>query len=197
MRRISSLVALSLIAITSTASAQRSSTGSRSEARSDNSNMPVELGFDAALGMELSGPVNKTTAFQAPIQQIRAGFFLSPAMSIEPVFSLTTGSTSGTGPGTGSFTQYGIGAGLLWHLSENRSANQVYVRPFLGVSGASCRGCTSTSAFGFGAGVGVKIPMANRFATRLEANLSRTDGQNGNPAVSSLNLLAGLSVYSH
>lgn len=196
MRRISSLVALSLIAITSTASAQRSG-ASRAEARSDNSNMPVELGFDAALGAELSGPVNKTTVFQAPVQQIRAGFFISPAMSIEPVLSLTTGNVSGGAPNGGSFTQYGIGAGLLWHLSENRAANQVYLRPFLGVSGASCSGCNSTSTFGFGGGVGIKIPMANRFATRLEANLSRADGQNGNPAVTSLNLLAGLSVYSH
>jgi hypothetical protein len=191
MRRISSLVALSLIAFTSTASAQRSS----SVSHSDNSNMPVELGFDAALGAQLSGGANKTTAFQAPIQQIRAGFFMSPVMTIEPVFRLTTGNVSG--PNGGSFTDYGIGAGLLWHLSENRTVNQVYLRPFLGVNGSSCSGCTSTSAFSFGAGVGIKLPMANRFATRLEANLEQTQAHNAVPSRSTLNLLAGLSVYSH
>jgi hypothetical protein len=191
MRRIPSLVALSLIAISSTASAQRSS----SAPRSDNSNMPVELGFDAALGAQLSGGANKTTAFQAPIQQIRAGFFMSPVWSVEPVLSLTTGNVSG--PGGGSFTDYGIGAGLLWHLSENRMANQVYLRPFLGFSGSSCSGCTSTSALSFGGGVGIKMPMANRFATRLEANLAQTQAHNGVPTRSALNIMAGLSVYSH
>jgi hypothetical protein len=188
MRRITSLVALSLIAISSTASAQRSST-----ARSENSNMPVELGFDAGLNSELSG-TNKTTAFQAPLQQIRAGFFMSPTVSIEPTLSLATQSTSGVA--NSSVTAYAIGTGVLWHLSDNRSQNQIYLRPFLGFAGISTSGA-SASAFSFGGGVGYKMPMANRFATRLEANMSRTNAHNGVPAMNQLNLLAGLSVYSH
>jgi hypothetical protein len=190
MRRVLSFAALSLLAFSASASAQRSSTTS-----SSNSDMPVELGFDAGLGRQLSGGVNKVTAFQAPIQQIRAGFFLSPAVSIEPTFSLTTGSVSG--PGGGSFTDYGIGAGMLWHLSQSRSANQMYVRPFLGFSGTSASGAASTSALSFGGGFGVKMPMANRFATRLEANLSQTQAHNGIPTQSALGLLFGLSVYTH
>jgi hypothetical protein len=189
MRRITSLVALSLIAISSTASAQRSS----SAPRSDNSNMPVELGFDAGLNSELSG-TNKTTAFQAPLSQIRAGFYMSPTVSIEPTLSLATQSTSGVA--NSSVTAYAIGTGVLWHLSDNRTANQIYLRPFLGFAGVSTSGA-SASAFSFGGGVGYKMPMANRFATRLEANMSRTNAHNGVPAMNQLNLLAGLSVYSH
>jgi hypothetical protein len=189
MRRISSLVALSLFAFTSTASAQR--TGSAPH--SDNSNMPVELGFDAGINSELSG-TNKTTSFSAPLQQVRAGFFTSPKVEIEPTLALFTSSTSGV-PNS-SVTAYGIGAGLLWHLSENRTVNQMYIRPFLGFGGVSTGGA-STSTFSFGGGFGVKMPMANRFATRLEANMSRTNAHNGQAAMNRLNLLAGLSVYSH
>ena len=189
MRRISSLVALSLIALTSTAGAQRSS----SAPRSDNSNMPVELGLDAGINSELSG-TNKTTAFSAPLQQLRAGFFLSPALSIEPTFSFATSSTSGVA--NSSVTLYTVGAGMLWHLSENRSMKQMYLRPFLGFGGVSTNG-GSSSAFSFGGGFGIKIPMANRFATRLEANIARTNAHDGVPAMNALNILAGLSVYSH
>jgi hypothetical protein len=190
MRRITSFVALSLLAISSTATAQRSSGAARS---SDNGNMPVELGFDAGINSELSG-TNKTTAFQAPLQQIRAGFFMSPTVSIEPTLSLATSSTSGVA--NSSVTAYSIGTGVLWHLSDNRSQNQIYLRPFLGFAGISTSGA-SASAFSFGGGLGYKMPMANRFATRLEANMSRTNAHNGVAAMNQLNLLAGLSVYSH
>lgn len=187
MRRMLSFAVLSIIAISAPAAAQRGTT-------TNNVKPAPELGLDAGLGTQLSGGANRTTAFQAPIQQLRAGFFLSPVLSIEPIVSLTTGSVSG--PGGGSFTDYGIGAGLLWHFSPSRAANQLYVRPFMGVKGASCSGCTSSSAFNFGGGFGIKIPTANRFATRLEANLSQSQG-NGQPSESSLGILFGLSVYTH
>ena len=48
---------------------------------------------------------------------------------------------------------------------------------------------------------GICLPLAaqqaNRFATRLEANLEQTQAHNAVPSRSTLNLLAGLSVYSH
>jgi hypothetical protein len=189
MRRILPFAALSLLALSQTATAQRSTS------TSNNNNPPIELGVDAGFDTQLSGGVNKRTAFQVPIQQLRAGFFLSPEVSIEPMLSLTTGSVSG--PGGGSFTSYGIGTGLLWHFSESRAANQLYVRPFIGFEGASCSGCPSTSAFTFGGGFGVKMPMANRFATRLEANLAQTQAHNNIPTQSELGILFGLSVYTH
>lgn len=187
MRRVLSFAALSLLAMSSTASAQRTAS------HQDNTNPPVELGIDAGLNSELSGTA-KTTSFQAPIQAVRAGWFVSPAMSIEPSLTFATATTSGGG---GSLTGYGLGLGLLYHLSENRSANQWYVRPFLGFTGYSGTGLTSQSAMNFGGGVGIKMPLANRFATRFEANMDRVMSHNGIPAMNSLNVLFGLSVYSH
>jgi hypothetical protein len=186
--RVLSLAALSLLVAASTANAQRSSAP-----RQDSSNPPVELGIDAGINSELSG-TNKTTSFSAPIQQIRAGFFVSPTVSIEPTLAFATSTTKGVANST--VTAYGIGTGLLWHLSDNRSANQIYLRPFLGFAGVTTSGA-SASAFSFGGGVGIKMPMANRFASRLEVNMDRTNAHNGVPAMNSLNLLAGLSVYSH
>jgi hypothetical protein len=186
MRRVLSFAALSLLVAASTATAQRSSGNS-------SASQPIELGIDAGINSELSG-TNKTTSFSAPIQQVRAGFFVSPTVSIEPTLAVATSTTSGVANST--VTAYGISTGLLWHLSDNRSANQIYLRPFLGFAGVSTSGA-SASAFSFGGGVGIKMPMANRFASRLEVNMDRTNAHNGVPAMNSLNLLAGLSVYSH
>ncbi|HEY2065089.1 MAG TPA: hypothetical protein VGG84_03965, partial [Gemmatimonadaceae bacterium] len=75
----------------------------------------------------------KTTTFSLPIQGIRAGFFLSPQISLEPSLRLNTVS----GAGQPSATDYGIGLGLLYHLSTNRAMNQMYIRPFIGFDGFS------------------------------------------------------------
>jgi hypothetical protein len=188
MRRILSLAVLSLVAIGSTASAQRSSRGSTNDG-----NPPVELGVDAGVAIDLSGD-QKTTVFQFPIQRLRAGFFLSPTLSLEPSLGLQSFSVSDGGP---HGTVYDIGAGLLWHFSPDRTMNQLYLRPFIDLVGSSGSGDDSDSAFSFGGGFGVKIPVANRFATRLEGYLSHTGEHDGIDSNNQLGLLFGLSVYTH
>ena len=183
MRRVLSIAALSVLAITSIADAQRTNRGSTTE-----SNPPVELGVDAGLSFTLDNP--KVTVFSVPIQAVRAGFFVSPAVSIEPSLRLNTVSIRGGG----SLTDYGLGLGLLYHFSTSRAENQVYVRPFIGVNGASGGG-QSSSFFNFGGGFGVKVPVGNRFAMRYEANLTHSSGSG--ISQNSIGLLAGLSVYSH
>ena len=182
MRRVLSFAAPSLIAIASTASAQRSTRGSMASA-----NPSPELGIDAGLQFTLDDP--KTTSFQIPIQGIRMGFYVSPAISIEPSLRLNY-----TGFDGGHITSYGLGVGMLYHFSTSRLANQMYVRPFLGLDGISSDN-GSDSAFSFGAGFGVKIPVGNRFASRLEANFSHAS--NNGATQNALGLLAGLSVYTH
>lgn len=183
MRRVLSFAALSLLAIASTASAQRSTRGTMNSV-----NPSPELGVDAGLIFTLDDP--RITTFSVPIQGIRAGFFVSPAISIEPSLRLNHISVSGAGSGT----EYGLGLGLLYHFSTSRAANQMYVRPFIGVDGASGGG-QSNSVFNFGAGFGVKIPVADRFATRLEANLAHSS--DSGVSQNAIGLLAGLSVYTH
>jgi hypothetical protein len=183
MRRVLSIAALSMLAIASTASAQRTTRGSMTSA-----NPSPELGVDAGLMFTLDDP--KVTTFQVPIQGIRMGFYVSPAVSIEPSFRLNTTSFSGAG----SITDYGVGLGLLYHFSTSRMANQMYVRPFIGLDGSSGGG-NSDSIFSFGAGFGVKVPVGSRFASRFEANFSHAS--NDGATQNAIGLLAGLSVYTH
>ncbi len=182
MRRVLSFAALSLIAIASTASAQRTTRGSMTSA-----NPSPELGVDAGVTFYLDDPTS--TSLQIPIQSIRMGFFISPSVSIEPSLSYNYTSFDG-----GHNSNYGLGVGLLYHFSPSRMAKQWYVRPFIGLNGVSNEN-GSDSAFDFGAGFGVKVPVGNRFASRFEANFAHymNDGATQN----AVGLLAGLSVYTH
>jgi hypothetical protein len=177
MRRTLSLAVTSLLAVAFHAGAQRASI-----------NPSPELGVDAGLMFTLDNP--KTTLFSVPIQSIRAGFFLSPAISLEPSLRLNTIS----GGGIPTITDYGIGLGLLYHLSTNRAANQPYIRPFIAFDGQSGGGGPSTSSFTVGGGFGVKMPINPRFATRLEANIGHISSSGTSQNV--IGLLAGLSVYT-
>lgn len=177
MRRIFSLAALALLAVSSTATAQRGGSV----------NPSPELGIDAGLVSSLDDP--KVTVVQVPFQMLRAGFFISPAISIEPSLSLTSISVSGGGSGT----DYALGVGMLYHFSTSRAASQMYVRPFIALDGASGGG-QSSSGFTFGGGFGVKLPINPRFATRFEGNIGhRTES---GVSQNSIGILAGLSVYT-
>ena len=178
MRRVLSLAALSILALSTTASAQRSGSTSTSPS--------PEIGMDAGIGFNMTTP--STTVIQIPVQQIRMGFYISPVMSIEP----TLGLVSFSGSGLPSTTVYSVGAGLLYHFSPNRAANQFYVRPFLGIDGSSGGGGSTVS---FGVGGGIKMPIQDRLSSRFEANFAHAGGQNGGPGSDAIGLLAGLSFY--
>jgi len=75
MRRVLSFAALTLIALASTASAQRTTRSSMASA-----NPSPEIGVDGALIFGLDDP--NTTTLSAPVQRIRVGFFLSPTLSL-------------------------------------------------------------------------------------------------------------------
>jgi Outer membrane protein beta-barrel domain len=173
MRRVLSLAALSILALSASASAQRS--GSMA-------NPSPEIGVDAGITFGLSDP--NVTTIDIPAQHIRMGFFVSPALSIEPMLGLT--SISGGGE---TATIYNIGVGALYHFSASRATNQFYVRPFVNILGFSGGG-TSDSQAAFGVGGGLKIPVRDRIATRFEANFMHTDGSDA------IGLLAGLSFYT-
>lgn len=177
MRRILSLAALTLLIVTSRATAQHASLSPS-----------PELGVDAGLIFTLDAP--KVTTFSLPIQSVRAGFFLSPEISLEP--SLRINSVSGALGG--SATDYAIGVGLLYHLSTSRLANQTYIRPFVALDGQSGRAGGSASGFTVGGGFGVKVPVNPRFATRLEANIAHRSSSG--LSQNAIGLLAGLSVYT-
>src|SRR4051794_4589422 len=179
MRRLLSLAALSILALSASASAQRS--GSMT-------NPSPEIGMDAGIGFRLTDPSFTTVAI--PVPAIRMGFFVSPALSIEPTLGLTSVSGGGI-----SGTDYAIGVGALYHFSPSRAANQFYVRPFVNINGSS-GDLGSGSSVAFGVGGGLKIPLRDRIATRFEANFSHDGGRNGGGSSDMIGLLAGLSFYT-
>ena len=180
MRRLLSLAALSILALSAPASAQRSGGYSASPS--------PEIGMDAGITFSLGTP--SRTTIEIPLQQIRMGFFVSPVLSIEPTLGLV--SLSGNGPST---TFYNFGVGALYHFSPSRTANQFYVRPFVNLVGDSGGGTSSSTAL-FGVGGGLKIPLRDRIASRFEANFAHIGDLNGVLAHNEIGLLAGLSFYT-
>ncbi len=171
MRRVLSLAALSILALSATASAQRAGTMA---------NPSPEVGLDASLTIGLGDADG--TSINIPAQHIRMGFFVSPVLSIEPTFGLTHESDA--------FTAYQLGVGALYHFSPSRVQSQFYVRPFIAIDGVSISGGGSDSQARFGIGGGMKIPLRDRIASRFEANFQHTDGADA------IGFLAGLSFYT-
>ena len=172
MRRLLSFAALTILTLSASASAQRSTSA----------NPSPEIGMDAGIGFRLTDPSFTTVAI--PVPAIRMGFFVSPALSIEPTLGLTSVSGGGI-----SGTDYAIGVGALYHFSPSRAANQFYVRPFVNINGSS-GDLGSGSSVAFGVGGGLKIPLRDRIASRFEANFQHSDGADA------IGLLAGLSFYT-
>lgn len=173
-----------LLAVSTTASAQRSRQSSGS------SGYPWEFGLDARLSFGLDDP--RVTTLSIPVGNLRAGFFTNGQWEIEPFFSLNYTSVANGG----SVTAYSFGSGVLYHFSPNRTRSQLYVRPFVGLFGASVNPAgpgpsTSNSDVGLGVGVGMKWPkMGGRIAWRGEGNFSTT-GDN-----TAINLLWGISLFT-
>lgn len=132
------------------------------------------------------------------VGRARMGFFMSPAVSLEPAFAFGYSNIDNDA----SYTSLNLDLGLLYHFNPNRSANQVYVRPFVGLNTLSVNpddpaiDSNSDSQFGFGAGLGMKWPIIpNRFSARGEFQLSHyleTD----RPARTNIGFTVGFSVFN-
>jgi hypothetical protein len=120
---------------------------------------PTELGIDAGALIDLSDDTNVILGL--PVQNLRVGFFISDAISIEPQISFTYFNLTGD---SGVAVDGEIGP--VFHLSPNRSRSQAYLRPFGGISYVS----DDDAVFLLGGGVGIKLPVAERLAVRLEAS---------------------------
>lgn len=171
------LVTAALLAIASTTAGAQAS-------------QPIELGFDGQISFGLD---DQGTAIQIPVQRVRAGFPLTPAMTFEPAFALMRVSNDGN-----SATSFALDASVLYHFSQNRAQNQLYLRPVLGINRASFESDLADNSDTFvslGVGFGVKIPLADRLATRLEAEFRHQLENEPFEAQSALNLNFGLSFF--
>jgi hypothetical protein len=128
--------------------------------------MPIEFGVDAGLTVGTESP--RVTTFSLPVQRLRVGFFLSPALSLEPAILVNRTSTTGL-----SVSGYEADLGILWHFTPPAPGTRTfYARPFAGISGfsASFEGeRVSDSELNAGIGLGVRLPLADRLQARIEA----------------------------
>lgn len=149
----------------------------------------IELGVDAALTVVRVEGINQTT-INVPAQSLRAGFFLSDRISLEPTIAVNFRKVENT-----SVTFYGGGVGLLYHLSTDRDRPQVFLRPMIGYSGLRFVGGSSgVSIAGFGAGV--KVPTGDRLAIRLGAEYMRRFEGGDVGALNGFAATVGLSFFT-
>lgn len=189
MRRILSVAALAVLAVSSSASAQRGAPATAP--------MPLEFGFDAGLSFGTGG-TNNETSIDIPIKAVRVGFHFSPTWSIEPSLGYSRQSDTDD-----SFSQYAIGVGALYHFSPVRTSSQIYARPFVNLLGYSTKTRTSPTTTvttsdnlnEVGIGLGAKLPWRDRLAFRLEGNVGRLS-KNVASGQTRVGILAGMSYFT-
>ena len=179
---IATLVGL-LATSASSASAQRRTSTTPTE---------LEFGIDAGATFGL-GDVS-SVQLTLPASRFRVGFFLpNSRWSIEPATFL---SWTKVEDADGVFV-YALELGALYHLAPPSDLHTtppvsvVYVRPFVGVQGASSGGDDDNEFF-MGAGLGVELPWRQSLAWRLEANTGYGFDNNA----FRLGFLAGLSFFT-
>jgi hypothetical protein len=161
---------------------------------------PIELGMDAALSYESQDNVS-ATAFTLPVTRVRAGFFLSDALSLEPAVAFRYARVTVENPITGddrteSGSSYDLTLGLLYHFRPDRTQSQPYIRPFVGISGFTGDG-PSGSQVSLGGAFGMKIPLADRIGSRIEAGyIRRLEDEPRFPSENVLFLGFGLSFFT-
>lgn len=158
----------------------------------------TEIGFDMAFSYEtesdlfgISLPVGgQLESLTGPQGGVRAGFFVSDAVAIEPStsFSLLSGNSE-------TATSWAFATKLLYHFSTDPSR----ARAYLAVGGTftlfDFSGLDSVTQFGLVGDIGVKLPINEHVGARLAASYTRGFS---NQDLESRNILAalfGLSVY--
>jgi hypothetical protein len=178
---------------------------SASAAHAQHQNTVVELGIDAVFarqsfhtepdinGREITTTVN---TIDLPLGVIRAGFFITESVAIEPAFGLRY---QRVGDASNSQTVFDIGVPI--YLSPNRRENQIFIRPVVGLThitaaatGRDNAGSSDTQG-NVGVGLGIKLPLSDRFAARIEAQYRHAPRSGHLSTYNQIAALAGASVY--
>lgn len=131
----------------------------------------VELGADMSIDFSLTDNVDSIetdNVFQisVPVLAIRAGFFASAALSIEPTLGFTLINVDET------FWQVQSVVLLLYHFNADPTQSRWFVAVGPSLLAAGGGGDTATQFGVLGEG-GVKLPVAEKFALRLGAGVGR------------------------
>jgi hypothetical protein len=178
LRLAASLVAVTVFALPTVARAQVSE------------DPPIEFGADASVTALFDPGV---IVLSVPVSAVRAGFFITSRLELEPRLNLTVAKGGGD-----TFTQAELTFGVLYHLTPSYTRSQTYFRPFASFTSTKFSGSDGASAVSAGIGLGVKKPIGTRFAFRPELNFAHTfTDEEDVEDESRVQLLVGFSVYSH
>lgn len=151
---------------------------------------PVEVGVDAQVGIGLD---DQGTTISIPAQKIRAGFMLTPVMTLEPSLGFVRLSNDGS-----SLSTLALDVSLLYHLGASRAARQFYLRPVVGLQRASFHDDDldvneSETDLNLGIAGGMKVPLMDRVGARFEVEFRN---YMSDPSTSAINLNFGLSYFT-
>ena len=130
------------------------------------------------------------SAFLSPHAGLRAAFYLSPSLAIEPVTTF-----SYTKLGEGHETAWSFAAKVQYHFSERVTA----VRPYLAAGGTfgllDSNDSDSESQFGVTGEFGLKVPFEDYFGLRVAGGYTRLFENDNLPTQDILFLTVGFSVF--
>lgn len=152
---------------------------------------PMLWEFGADAGISLNHQSGSSSTFiQFPVPLIRAGAYVTPALSIEPALGFSRISGGGN-----AVTTVNLIIGALYHFETAPNMNQPYVRPFIDYTHFSASGTSSSSTTGLGVGLGISKRFASnpRLGGRAEVNVAHYDT---NPGTLTVGVLAGISIFS-
>lgn len=151
----------------------------------------VEIGMDASFSSTSFDDIDQSaTQVNFPEQSIRAGFFVSPSMSVEPSLGFSV-----LDVGDESITALAAGVDLLFHFSPDVSAPQLFVAVGPEVMRVDL-GDEGESQFGLGGDFGVKLPVARQLAVRLAAFYTRFFETEALFGSNQFGVSAGLSFFT-
>lgn len=176
--RISTLAALALGATALTAQAQKAT--------------EITGGLIGLSTTSVSGSSVSLFQFNTGGAFAAIAFYLSPGMSIEPIFTSSHISVSGGG---GSQTSVGIGVAVPYYFKKDWGRTGAYLAPRLGWTSFSCTGCSSVTQFNLGLALGYKVPLNTMAALRLQAGYDYGFSNADVNATSSFGFSLGLSVF--
>lgn len=188
-----SVVVLLLLAIASIAPAQARQTGARQtpatqqRAAASTDQGFWELGTDVGLAIGIDDP--KSLSISIPTGSLRAGYFVTPNLSLEPQLSFTSFARESQT----AFSSWMLNLTGLWHFSENRREPQLFLHPGVAVTGGS----GNNNPTFLSATIGLKKPMMNdRLVMRAEAGLSHRLKEGVVDAATSIIANFGWSVFT-
>jgi hypothetical protein len=150
---------------------------------------PVELGIDAGGTLDLSS--GNTVVVGVPVQDFRAGFYVSDRVSIEPRLALNYLDDDASE----ALIAAAVQLGPVLHLAPERGRAQPYLRPYGGLNFLKISGQSDTQLT-VGGALGVKIPIGERLATRIEGSFTHGFESDRAGGGNALGLTLGLSFYT-